>query len=102
MELFRWKTGADTRAPVTGRGRIGGGWSGVLYATMVSTTVGDAPGQSFDALFTFPGTDLISVAEAAPGEAHYNGGRWIQLAVTFTGRAPGQFMGGTGGGGREG
>ena len=82
--------GSASAVPPRAEGRIYA--NGELYATFVSTTVGDAPGQSFDALFTFPGTDLISVAEAAPGEAHYNGGRWIQLAVTFTGMAPEQFM----------
>ena len=43
--------------------------------------------QSFDGLFKFTnGVDgQIPVAEAAPGNPAYNGGRWIEYNVTFTG-----------------
>ena len=43
--------------------------------------------QSFDGLFKFTnGVDgQIPVAEAAPGNPAYNGGRWIEYIVTFTG-----------------
>ncbi len=60
--------GSASALPPRAEGRIYA--NGELYATFVSTTVGDAPEQSFDALFTFPATGLISVAEAAPGEPH--------------------------------
>ena len=43
--------------------------------------------QSFDGLFKFTnGVDgQLPVAEAAPGNPAYNGGRWIEYIVTFTG-----------------
>jgi hypothetical protein len=58
-------------------GRIYG--DGELWATK---GVADLPlpngknDQSYDRLFPTPGTDLIAVSEAAPGNPHYNGGRW--------------------------
>jgi len=39
--------------------------------------------QSFDGLFKFPGQ--MPVAEAAPGNPAYNGGRWIEYNVTWVG-----------------
>jgi hypothetical protein len=47
----------------------------------------DANRQSFDGLFKFTnGVDgQLAVAEAAPGNPAYNGGRWIEYFVTFTG-----------------
>ncbi len=42
--------------------------------------------QSFDGLFKFPGDAAdgqLAVAEAAPGNPHYNGGRWIEYNVTW-------------------
>jgi len=43
--------------------------------------------QSFDGLFKFTnGVDgQLAVAEAAPGNPAYNGGRWIEYFVTWTG-----------------
>jgi hypothetical protein len=41
-----------------------------------------APAHSFDRIYAL-GSDLINVAEAAPGDRDYNGGRWIVLPVTW-------------------
>ena len=43
--------------------------------------------QSYDGLFKFTNgvEGQIPVAEAAPGNPAYNGGRWIEYFVTFTG-----------------
>ena len=44
--------------------------------------------QSFDGLFKFPGGEIqgqLPVAEAAPGNPNYNGGRWIEYTVTWIG-----------------
>lgn len=44
--------------------------------------------QSFDGLFKFPGGEIegqLAVAEAAPGNPNYNGGRWIEYIVTWNG-----------------
>ncbi|MGD8402431.1 MAG: hypothetical protein PVJ21_02140 [Anaerolineales bacterium] len=43
--------------------------------------------QSFDGLYKFTnGVDgQLAVAEAAPGNPAYNGGRWIEYSVTFNG-----------------
>ncbi len=44
--------------------------------------------QSFDGLFKFPGGEIqgqLAVAEAAPGNPNYNGGRWIEYNVTWHG-----------------
>jgi hypothetical protein len=39
--------------------------------------------QSYDKLFPSPGTDLLAVAEAAPGNRYYNGGRWAVHPLTW-------------------
>jgi hypothetical protein len=44
--------------------------------------------HSFDGLFKFPGAEVegqLPVAEAAPGNPAYNGGRWIEYNVTWVG-----------------
>ncbi len=42
-----------------------------------------APVSSFDEIYAL-GNGLINVAEAAPGDTDYNGGRWRVLPVTWT------------------
>ena len=42
----------------------------------------DAPAHSFDVIYDLGGAQL-NVAEAAPGDADYNGGRWQVHAVSF-------------------
>ena len=41
-----------------------------------------APQSSFDNLYAVEGQDL-AVAAAAPGDADYNGGRWMRFPVTW-------------------
>jgi hypothetical protein len=43
--------------------------------------------QSFDGLFKISNgvAGQLAVAEAAPGNPNYNGGRWIEYSVTFVG-----------------
>jgi hypothetical protein len=41
-----------------------------------------APAQAWDVIYDFAGTQL-NVAEAAPGDRDYNGGRWMVHALTF-------------------
>ena len=62
-----------------------------LWATFGLRDFKHAPEQSVDMIFTFPGTNLIPVAEASPGDRDYNGGRWDVREVRFTGMAPEQF-----------
>ena len=46
-----------------------------------------APAHSFDIIYALGedanGDPLINVAEAAPGDRDYNGGRWMVLPVTW-------------------
>jgi len=47
----------------------------------------DSNRQSFDGLYKFTNgvEGQLAVAEAAPGNPAYNGGRWIEYSVTFNG-----------------
>ncbi|TLZ51816.1 MAG: hypothetical protein E6K18_04030 [Methanobacteriota archaeon] len=62
-----------------------------LWATFATNDIKGGPEQSLDKIFVFPGTDLIPVGEAGPGNPEYNSGRWDVHEVTFTGMAPTQF-----------
>lgn len=62
---------------------------GELYRTVLTPKdlPDKAPDHSFDKLYNFDGSGLTgqrSVADAAPGDKDYNGGRWMVFAVTFT------------------
>ena len=51
----------------------------------------DLPNQGpFDAIYAL-GPGLMAVAEAAPGDRDYNGGRWEVRIVSFVGMSPTQF-----------
>jgi hypothetical protein len=41
-----------------------------------------APASSYDRIYALGG-GLVNVAEAAPGDRDYNGGRWMVLPVTW-------------------
>lgn len=41
-----------------------------------------APASSFDLIYVLGG-GLLNVAESAPGDTDYNGGRWLVLPVTW-------------------
>ena len=57
---------------------------GQLYRTVATPTdlPAAAPEHSFDVIYEFFGLQL-NVAEAAPGDPDYNGGRWMVHGVSF-------------------
>jgi hypothetical protein len=58
---------------------------GVLYRTVGTPTDlsgTGAPAHAWDVIYDFGGAQL-NVAEAAPGDSDYNGGRWMVHALTF-------------------
>jgi len=57
---------------------------GTLYRTVATPTdlPASAPAHSFDTIYDFGGVQL-NVAEAAPGDRDYNGGRWMVHAISF-------------------
>ncbi len=61
---------------------------GDLWGTVLTPSgLGKGPAKSFDALYVFDGSGLAGqrpIAEAAPGDRDYNGGRWQVFPVTFT------------------
>ena len=61
--------------------------NGQLYRTVNTPTDiggGGAPAHSFDIIYAFPEGTQINVAEAAPGDRDYNGGRWMVTPISFT------------------
>ena len=63
---------------------------GSLYRTIATPTDlsnTGAPAHSFDKIYALgvdsSGDPLLNVAEAAPGDGDYNGGRWMVLPVTW-------------------
>jgi hypothetical protein len=59
--------------------------NGDLYRTIGTPTDFShtgAPASSFDRIFVL-GDGLMNVAEAAPGDRDYNGGRWMVVPVTW-------------------
>lgn len=66
---------------------------GVRYRTVGTPTDfsrTNAPAHSFETIYALGG-DLINVAEAAPGQPGFRGGRWMVLPVTWH-TAPVQLM----------
>src|SRR2546427_7337358 len=80
---------ASASAPPRATGRVYA--DDRLWATFATNDIKGGPEQSLDKIFVFPGTDLIPVGEAGPGNPDYNSGRWDVREVTFTGMAPTQF-----------
>ena len=76
-------------APDRAAGRIYG--DDELWATFVTTDLKPGPERSFNLLYAFPGTSLISVTDSVPGDVDYRGGRWMVFAVSFVGIEPTQF-----------
>jgi hypothetical protein len=59
---------------------------GTIYRTVGTPTDfsgAGAPGHSFDIIYDLGGLQL-NVAEAAPGDRDYNGGRWMVHAIAFS------------------
>jgi hypothetical protein len=52
--------------------------------TLTDLLTTGAPASSFDTLYEVSAYQPLNVAEAAPGDPDYNGGRWMVHAVTFT------------------
>jgi hypothetical protein len=74
-------------APVASAGVSGPAFyvDGTLYRTVGTPTDlsgTGAPDSSYDAIYDFAGNQR-SVAEAAPGDTDYNGGRWQVHALAF-------------------
>jgi hypothetical protein len=42
-----------------------------------------APDHAFDIIYAFPEGTQINVAEAAPGDRDFNGGRWMVTPISF-------------------
>ena len=58
---------------------------GVMYRTVLTPTDlsgTGAPGSSYDTIYVL-GNGLTNVAEAAPGDPDYNGGRWMVRPLTW-------------------
>ena len=92
--LFAW-TGAATAAAPNFMPAIWG--DGQLWGTKGTTSL-PAPTennlQSFDQLFIVannPDVAQLPVSEAAPGNPHYNGGRWATRMVTWNDAAFAEF-----------
>lgn len=69
--------------------------SGGIYAhdqlfRTVGTPTDLPPGGKFDTIYALGG-DLLNVADAAPGDADFNGGRWEVRPITWVSIAPTQF-----------
>lgn len=59
---------------------------GVVYRTVGTPTnlpVNDGNEHSFDIIYQLHGVQDLNVAEAAPGDRDYNGGRWMVYSITF-------------------
>lgn len=74
-------------APVAAKGPPGIGFyvDGSLYRTVGTPTdfsATGAPAHSFDTIYALGGS-LMNVADAAPGDRDFNGGRWQVVPVTW-------------------
>ena len=58
---------------------------GVTYGTILlgALPYNNGNAHSFDTLYVFPNGDQAPVAEYAPGDKEYNGGRWLPTPVTW-------------------
>ena len=93
MRKFLLTTSAALLALAVGAGSAAaGGPPGVgfyvddaLYRTIGTPTdfsETGAPGHSFDTIYALGG-DLLNVAETAPGDRDYNGGRWVVVPIIW-------------------
>ena len=80
-------------SPLVGSAQGAGGVSGpafyvdgVLYRTVATPTdlsATGAPEHSFDVIYNLLGAQPYNIATAAPGDAGFNGGRWLVHGVQF-------------------
>ena len=81
--------GSASVAAAAGAGGVGGPAfyvDGTLYRTVgtpTDLTGTGGPASSFDTIYEFFGVQT-NVATAAPGDADYNGGRWMVHGLGFT------------------
>jgi hypothetical protein len=81
---------AVTSASAQGAGGVGGPAfyvDGVRYRTVGTPTDlsrTGAPADTFDILYDLGGVQPLNVAEAAPGDRDYNGGRWMVHQIGFS------------------
>jgi hypothetical protein len=78
-------TSGTALAAASGPPHLGIYADGQLYRTIGTPTDFSgtgAPVSSFEPLYALGG-DLVNVAEAAPGQPGFRGGRWIVLPVTW-------------------
>lgn len=77
---------ADPGKPNFGPALFGDGRVWGTKSVTVLPTPNENSLQSFEKLFTFTNgsSGQLSVAEAAPGNPNYNGGRWYTQTVTWT------------------
>ena len=60
---------------------------GEVYRTVGTPTdfsTTGAPDHSYDTIYQFSGDQDLNVATAAPGDRHYNGGRWRVQVIDYT------------------
>lgn len=50
-----------------------------------------APAHSYDTIYDLGGGGLLNVAESAPGDRDFNGGRWMVLPIIWINIDPMQF-----------
>jgi hypothetical protein len=82
---------AGSSAPATPLGPPGGRIYAHdhLYRT-IGTPTDLPPVGKFDTIYALGGT-LFNVAEVAPGDRDFNGGRWEVRPIVWTGTSPTQF-----------
>ena len=77
--------GAVSAAGVTGPAFYVDGTVYRTVGTPSNFTDTGAPDHTYDIIYAFPnGTQTINVAEAAPGDRDFNGGRWQVHALAFS------------------
>ncbi len=104
MRTIAIRTAAATLGALTlaGAGALSPAYAGVsgpafwvdgeLYRTVATPTdlsTTGAPAHTYDAIYSFAGHQR-NVAEAAPGDRDYNGGRWMVIPVEWSGTTPSQ------------
>ena len=100
-KLFSIITGAILALAVGAGTVLAGGPPGVgfyidgtLYRTVGTPTDFSgtgAPADSFQPIYDLGGNGLLNVADAAPGDPGYRGGRWVVLPIIWTNIAPTQL-----------
>jgi hypothetical protein len=89
FSLFALVFGALALVPGVAGAGVGGPAfyvDGVVYRTVgtpTDLTGTGAPANTFDIIYEFDGAQELNVAESAPGDTDYNGGRWQVHLLSF-------------------